>query len=160
MQVHPLETAPKDGTIVQLLVQFVDHPPGQKSVLNGAGPLYDTADPCWTIGGNTVENTGVDHWQFVGWNWEQDCFVDTSTDSGHRVLGWAPFDVAAPAAPAVDAETVKKAARYDWLRGSNVANGTVLAEHFGGSRMQDFDAVIDAKIAARAAQAKEGGGAC
>ncbi|WP_333906123.1 hypothetical protein [Delftia acidovorans] len=99
MQVHPLETAPKDGTIVQLLVQFVDHPPGQKSVLNGAGPLYDTADPCWTIGGNTVENTGVDHWQFVGWNWEQDCFVDTSTDAGHRVLGWAPFDVAAPAAP-------------------------------------------------------------
>lgn len=65
--------------------------------------------------------------------------------------------VAAPAAPAVDAETVKKAARYDWLRGSNVANGTVLAEHFGGSRMQDFDAVIDAKIAARATQAKEGG---
>lgn len=64
---------------------------------------------------------------------------------------------AAPAAPAVDAGTVKKAARYDWLRGSNVANGTVLAEHFGGSRMQDFDAVIDAKIAARAAQAKEGG---
>lgn len=64
---------------------------------------------------------------------------------------------AAPAAPAVDAETVKKAARYDWLRGSNVANGTVLAEHFGGSRMQDFDAVIDAKIAARATQAKEGG---
>ena len=62
---------------------------------------------------------------------------------------------AAPAAPAVDghayAETVKKAARYDWLRGSNVANGTVLAEHFGGSRMQDFDAVIDAKIAAQAA---------
>ncbi|WP_371435910.1 hypothetical protein [Polaromonas sp.] len=68
---------------------------------------------------------------------------------------------AAPAAPAVDAqahaETLKKAARYDFLRGSNVANGTVLAEHFGGSRMQDFDAVIDAKIAARAAQAKEGG---
>jgi len=108
---QPIETAPKDGTIVQLLVQFVDHPPGQKSVLNGAGPLYDTADPCWTIGGNTVENTGVDHWQFVGWNWEQDCFVDTSTDSGHRVLGWAPFDVAAPAAPAVDAPIVWPKAR-------------------------------------------------
>ncbi|WP_310636848.1 hypothetical protein, partial [Delftia acidovorans] len=47
--------------------------------------------------------------------------------------------LAAPAAPAVDAqahaETLKKAARYDFLRGSNVANGTVLAEHFGGSRM-------------------------
>ncbi|KFJ08631.1 hypothetical protein DR66_6063 [Delftia acidovorans] len=148
MQVHPLETAPKDGTIVQLLVQFVDHPPGQKSVLNGAGPLYDTADPCWTIGGNTVENTGVDHWQFVGWNWEQDCFVDTSTDAGHRVLGWAPFDVAAPAAPAVDAPALG-----EWV-------ATLEVDSEGGL---DYETVPPCTLPPgcyrlyRAAQAKEGG---
>ena len=115
-QVHPLGTAPKDGTIVQLLVQFVAHPPGQETVLNGAGPLYDTADACWTIGGNSVENTGIDHWQFVGWNWEQDYFVDTSTDAGHRVLGWAPFDVAAPAVDAPVLPAIKGA----WIDGGYV----------------------------------------
>lgn len=208
-QVHPLETVPKDGTIVRLLVQFADHPIGNENVLNAAGPLEDTAGPCWTIGGNTVENTGVDHWQFVGWNWQQDCFEDASTDAGHRVLGWAPFDVAAPAAPsamdwpvardvlqrwaqfadqatrmqprdmrnnmetlaeeltkfsamapvaapaapAADAETVKKAARYDFLHSrdlSTIEFGGVFAGRTPDNVVlngQDLDAAIDASIA-------------
>lgn len=47
----------------------------------------------------------------------------------------------------------RDAERYRWLRNSPVANGTVLAMHFGGSRMQDFDAAIDAALAA----SKQGG---
>ncbi|WP_250438694.1 hypothetical protein [Delftia tsuruhatensis] len=149
-QVHPLGTAPKDGTIVQLLVQFVAHPPGQETVLNGAGPLYDTADACWTIGGNSVENTGIDHWQFVGWNWEQDYFVDTSTDAGHRVLGWAPFDVAAPAVDAPVLPAIKGA----WIDG-----GYVIVTPAGTGQAKAVKAAILAAlpVAPDAASAKNKG---
>ena len=47
----------------------------------------------------------------------------------------------------------KDAARYQWLRKSpNPACDIALAKHFGGGRGQDFDALIDAAIAAQAKQ--------
>ena len=30
--------------------------------------------------------TDPGHWEYVGWNWDQDCFVGTHYD---KVLGWA-----------------------------------------------------------------------
>ena len=47
------------------------------------------------------------------------------------------------------------AERYRWLRKSpNPACDIALAKHFGGGRGQDFDALIDAALAA---QTKQGG---
>jgi hypothetical protein len=28
------------------------------------------------------------HWEYVGWDWDQDCFVGTR---GDKVIGWAPM---------------------------------------------------------------------
>lgn len=72
---------------------------------------------------------------------------------------------AAPAAPAVDAETIKKAARYDWLRDFHNGPDGVQANlpHIAAGSDNDLvwaligedaDAGIDAALAA---QAKEGG---
>lgn len=43
---------------------------------------------------------------------------------------------------------LKDAERYRWLRNTPLANNVTLASYFGGSRMQDFDAAIDAARAA------------
>jgi len=80
---RPMETAPKDGTIVRLLVAFTEH------------PLQDTSDPIPTIGGNTFDNTeGDDVWQFAGWSWQQDCF----TQGEGMPMGWLPLEPEASAA--------------------------------------------------------------
>lgn len=68
---------PKDGRMVCLLVDYSG---------DGAAPLED-ALTAWTIGYNTLDDTGEDEWILVGWNWCQDCYCQ-----GHgRVIGWAPF---------------------------------------------------------------------
>lgn len=48
----PMDTAPKDGSILRLLVKF-----DRKSA---AGAFEDTAGPSWTIGTNNMANTGED----------------------------------------------------------------------------------------------------
>lgn len=74
----PIETAPKDGTMMRLLVNYAGP--------FGDHPLED-AETAWTIGFNSLEDTGEDAWQFAGWSWSQDCFTD-----GHgEVIGWLPF---------------------------------------------------------------------
>lgn len=74
----PVESAPKDGTMLRLLVDY--------SGEDGAGALED-AEQAWTIGFNNLRDTDEDEWQFAGWNWSQDCFVE-----GHgTVIGWLPF---------------------------------------------------------------------
>jgi len=80
-----METAPRDGTIIRLLVQFEDHPLED-----------DNTKPLWTIGGNSFENTGEDLWQFAGWSWSHDTFVD----GVGTPVGWLPLidPQAAPAA--------------------------------------------------------------
>jgi hypothetical protein len=73
-----IETAPKDGTMVRLLVDYSD---------DGDNPLEDADRPTATIGFNSLEDTGDDLWQFAGWSWHQDCFCE-----GHgRPVGWLPL---------------------------------------------------------------------
>lgn len=56
------------------------------------------------------------------------------------------------AAPAASEQDAQDAKRYRWMRSSpNPACDISLAKHFGGGRCQDFDALIDAAIAAQAA---------
>ncbi len=70
---RPTEIAPKDGTLLLLLVTPDDH-------------ATEDAAMCRTIGHNNRDNDGEDIWQFAGWCWEQDCF----TEGTGKVLGWLP----------------------------------------------------------------------
>jgi hypothetical protein len=81
----PLDTAPKDGTPICLLVNFDDH-----ATEDGPGPHP-------TIGSNTSENDqGPDEWQFAGWNWEHDHY----TQGVGTPVGWLPMAAQQPAPPA------------------------------------------------------------
>lgn len=77
-----MSNAPKDGTMVRLLVR-----PGS-ALEDGWTPFTDSSDPYSTIGFNALSDTGEDEWQFAGWDWCHDCF----TDGAGTVIGWAPFD--------------------------------------------------------------------
>lgn len=86
-----MATAPKDGTLLRLLVSFEHH-----ATEDGVGPQP-------TIGSNTWDNHhDFDEWQFAGWNWEQDCY----TQGVGTPVGWLPMLDAAPGAalPAVGQE--------------------------------------------------------
>lgn len=101
---RPMETAPRDGTIVRLLVNFTDN----------ATEDVDADTPIWTIGGNTLEGTGEDVWQFAGWNWQQDCF----TQGEGTPIGWLPLIGGDTPPPAIDIgklrELVAKAIYSQW----------------------------------------------
>ncbi|MCC3679189.1 hypothetical protein LLE81_00060 [Staphylococcus epidermidis] len=84
---RPMESAPKDGTLLRLLVEFDDC-----AIDDGEGPFA-------TVGQNFLDTTGEDAWQFVGWDWEQDVFVDGIG----RPVGWMPM-LAAPPQPAAQGE--------------------------------------------------------
>lgn len=71
-----LSDPPKDGRMLCLLVDYSD----------GDHPLED-AKQAWTIGYNTLADTGDDEWLIAGWSWEQDCY----TDGRGTVIGWLPF---------------------------------------------------------------------
>lgn len=62
---QPISTAPKDGTLVLLLIGPYDR----------ENPLEDTARGSRTIGQNNLKNDGEDKWLFAGWDWEQDEYV-------------------------------------------------------------------------------------
>lgn len=80
---RPMKTAPKDGTIVRLLVDYRG---------DGCHPLED-AEITHTIGGNTDGNTGLkEGWKFAGWSWEQDCFCE----GRGKPIGWLPFAAVPP----------------------------------------------------------------
>lgn len=81
-----IETAPRDGSMLRLLVKF-DHDN------QDCNPLEDSAEPSWTIGFNTLKDTGEDHWHIAGWSWEQDCFCETLGEP----IAWMPWPT--PAAP-------------------------------------------------------------
>ena len=68
---------PKDGTMVCLLVDYSG---------DGGAPLED-ALTAWTIGYNTLADTGEDEWIMVGWDWCHDCYCQGSG----KIIGWAPF---------------------------------------------------------------------
>lgn len=77
---HPVDewrdmtSAPRDGTMVRLLVEFEEH-------------STEDADQAPTIGANNFDNDGEDRWQFAGWCWSHDHFVE-----GKGVpVGWLPI---------------------------------------------------------------------
>lgn len=71
-----MATAPKDGTLLRLLVNFEHH-----ATEDGEGPQA-------TIGSNTYDNHhDFDECQFAGWNWEQDCY----TQGVGTPVGWLPM---------------------------------------------------------------------
>ncbi|HFK2947307.1 TPA: hypothetical protein ACGY8F_002265 [Stenotrophomonas maltophilia] len=78
---RPMNTAPRDGTMVRLLVLFDDHATEDK---NG---------PAWTIGANTFQANGENLWQFAGWCWTHDHF----TEGKGTPVGWLPLTGAAQA---------------------------------------------------------------
>lgn len=75
---RPMETAPRDGTMVRLLVQFEEN------------ATEDTPEPAWTIGACNDDNVGEDErigWQFAGWCWAHDHF----TEGKGAPVGWLPL---------------------------------------------------------------------
>jgi hypothetical protein len=72
---QPMSTAPKDGTMVRLLVNFSDN------------ATEDTSEPCVTIGANNFDHDGIDEWKFAGWDWQQDCF----TEGAGAPVHWMPM---------------------------------------------------------------------
>jgi hypothetical protein len=71
-----MDSAPKDGTLLRLLVVFTDN------------NIDDTGDEAtWTIGNNNADNTGVDEWEFVGWCWAHDHF----TNGEGTPVSWLPL---------------------------------------------------------------------
>ncbi|UYK82273.1 hypothetical protein NG829_08285 [Xanthomonas sacchari] len=72
---RPMDTAPRDGTMLRLLVEFTDH------------ATEDTHGPAWTIGANNFDDSGDDLWQFAGWCWTHDHF----TEGKGKPVGWLPL---------------------------------------------------------------------
>lgn len=86
---RPMDTAPTDGTLVRLLVNFTSN------------PTEDSHGPAWTIGSNNDSNVMADErvgWQFAGWCWDHDHF----TEGEGTPVGWLPL-VGAPAQAVPDA---------------------------------------------------------
>lgn len=80
---RPMATAPRDGTMLRLLVQFDDH------------ATDDTEGPAWTIGACNDDNVHQDErvgWQFAGWCWDHDHF----TEGKGTPVGWLPLIDASP----------------------------------------------------------------
>ena len=73
----PMATAPKDGTMIRLLVDYTD----------GGAPLEDDHPRAWTIGFNSLDDTGEDEWKFAGWCWTHDHF----TQGSGTPVGWLPW---------------------------------------------------------------------
>ncbi len=81
-----MESAPRDGTMLRLLVQFTDH------------ATEDTDGAAWTIGANNHDRDGEDVWKFTGWCWAHDHF----TEGKGTPVGWLPLiDGQRDAAPGV-----------------------------------------------------------
>lgn len=77
MALYSIEDAPKDGRILLLMVDYA----------GGGGPLDDSA-VSWTIGFNTLLNTGYDKWHIAGWDSTHDCFCE----GDGTPIGWLPWE--------------------------------------------------------------------
>lgn len=86
-----MANAPRDGTLVRLLVEFTEHATEDSDAM-----------PCPTIGANSFDQTGEDVWQFAGWSWEQDCF----THGEGEPVGWLPL-LDTPHADPAEAERLR-----------------------------------------------------
>ena len=72
---RPIDTAPRDGTMLRLLVAFTEH------------ATEDSPDPSPTIGANNFDGDGEDEWRFAGWCWTHDHF----TEGKGTPVGWLPM---------------------------------------------------------------------
>ncbi|MEJ6328611.1 hypothetical protein Q2B95_08080 [Stenotrophomonas maltophilia] len=75
---RPMDAAPRDGTMVCLLVQFDEN------------STEDTTKPAWTIGACNDDNLGEDErigFQFARWCWTHDHF----TEGKATPIGWLPL---------------------------------------------------------------------
>lgn len=64
----PIDQAPRDGTPLILAVIQDDD----------ANGIEDTQDYTRTVGFNEFDDNGDDTWQFVGWCWSHDHYIDGS----------------------------------------------------------------------------------
>lgn len=69
-----MASAPRDGTMLRLLVRFEEH-------------STEDDEDAPTIGANNFDNDGEDRWQFAGWYWSHDHFVDGKGEP----IGWLPM---------------------------------------------------------------------
>lgn len=74
---RPMATAPRDGTMVRLLVDFTDHATEDSGIAATIGACNDgnVPEPEWT------------GWQFAGWCWTHDHF----TEGKGTPVGWLPM---------------------------------------------------------------------
>lgn len=72
---RPMETAPRDSTMLRLLVEFSEH------------ATEDSPDPSPTIGFNSFDDNGEEDWKFAGWCWCHDHF----TQGEGTPVGWLPM---------------------------------------------------------------------
>jgi hypothetical protein len=70
----PMESAPKDGRLIILLIA-------------GGDNMIDDAEFGRTIGHNDYEMDNEDRWQFAGWCWTHDHYVE----GRGKPVGWWPF---------------------------------------------------------------------
>lgn len=95
----PMETAPRDGTIVRLLVDFDEH------------ATDDGPEPSWTIGAIMAVGEPDAEFQFAGWCWDHDHW----TEGKGTPVGWLPFhgDARAAAAASRPATAVPEGFRIE-----------------------------------------------
>lgn len=127
-----MSTAPKDGTMLRLCVQFKN------------ASFEDSNDPCWTIGFNSLDSTGEDRWQFAGWDWCHDVICE----GDGQPIAWLPFhDDPAEVAATVQAERDRLLKeRHDWeatLRSCQRAFSTISASN-GATR--EAEALLKATL--------------
>jgi hypothetical protein len=76
----PIETAPKDGTLLLLLIK-------ETEISKDSLDDVFTGDYSRTIGINNLDNDEQDRWQIVGWDWCHSIFVDKEETPSY----WKPF---------------------------------------------------------------------
>lgn len=81
-QWQDMDYAPKDGTLLRLLVEFDEH-------------STEDAEQAPTIGSNNFDNDGEDQWTFAGWCWTHDHWVQGKG----KPVGWLPMFDARQSAP-------------------------------------------------------------
>lgn len=82
-----LETAPRDDTMVRLLVVYEDRD-AHDYPLNDDD--WDRPEGAWTIGFNGFDHHGEDEWIICGWDMSQDRW----TYGRGRIIGWLPYEAA------------------------------------------------------------------